>query len=315
MIHAGLDELRGFAIIARECSFTRAAARMGVSQSALSHSIRALEERVGVRLLARTTRSVALTEAGARLLQTLQPALSAIDDELTALSTFRDKPMGTVRLTMPRHGYTTIVRPLLPDFFKHYPDVHVEISIDDGFTDIVGERFDAGLRFGELVEKDMVAVRVGPDVPVAIVGAPAYLDRHRPPLSLQDLSGHRCINYRLATAGSLYSWQLQDKSRRVDARVQGVLTLNDGDAIVNAALDGLGLAYLFLDQVQDHLRSGTLVRVLERYSPVFPGYRLYHSSRRQTPPSLAALINVLREKTNTRSLGREGANHRHSSRK
>lgn len=290
-----LDALRAFLIVSQEKSFTRAASRLSVSQSALSHAIRGLEEKVGVRLIARTTRSVAATEAGERLLRTLSPALASIDDEIESLGALRSRPAGVVRLTTTHHGFETVLRPVLSSFGEHYPDIHLDIAIEDGLTDIVTERFDAGIRFGRLLQKDMIATRVGPDVQAAIVASPAYLAGKVVPDRPEDLLDHRCINYRTVTAGTVYTWEFNQGDERRTIRVQGNVTLNDGGAILSAALDGLGFAYLFLDYVRSHIDDGRLMRVLEPWCKPFAGYHLYHSSRRQSPPALSAFIAFLHQ--------------------
>jgi DNA-binding transcriptional LysR family regulator len=289
-----LNDLAAFVVVADQRSFTRAASALGMSPSALSHAMKALEARLGVRLLARTTRSVAPTEAGDRLLMTLRPAFEDIGAGLTALNGLRDKPSGTVRLTTFKYAATTVILPMLPGFLATYPDIQVEVTIDDGLTDIVAGRYDAGIRFGEKVAKDMIAVRVGPDVQTIVVGSPAYLDRHPAPVTPQDLARHRCINYRLATAGGLYLWEFEDADRPFQMRVDGPLVFNDGDMILAAVLAGQGLGYLFEDQVAEHVAAGRLVQVLAGWCPSFPGCYLFYPSRRQTPPALAALVEALR---------------------
>ena len=291
-----LNDLAAFVAVADELSFTRAASKLGTSPSALSHAMRALESRLGVRLLARTTRSVAPTEAGERLLRTIRPAFEDINAELAALGGLRDKPAGNLRITMPKHAATSVLWPMLPAFLAAFPDVRVEITVDEGLTDIVASRYDAGLRFGEKVAKDMVAVRVGPEIRSATVGTPAYFNDHSVPITPHDLAGHRCINYRLATAGSLYPWEFEKAGQALQVRVDGPLVFNDSDLILVAALAGQGVAQLFEDQVSDHIAAGRLMRVLEAWSWTAPGYYLYHASRRQTPPALAALIEALRAK-------------------
>jgi len=290
----GLHDLAAFVAVADERSFTRAAARLGVSPSALSHAMRALEARHGVRLLARTTRSVRATEAGERLLLTLRPALADIGAGLAALGDARGRPAGTLRITAFRHAATAVVWPALPAFLLAYPDVRVELTVDDGLQDIVAGGYDAGIRFGELVARDMVAVRVGPDMRAAVVGTPGYFAAHPAPDTPADLARHRCVNYRLATSGGLWPWEFADGGRPVHARVDGPLVLNDGDLILAAALAGAGLVYLFEDQVAGHADAGRLVRVLQPWCPVFPGYHIYYPSRRQVPPALAALVQALR---------------------
>jgi DNA-binding transcriptional LysR family regulator len=289
-----LNDLRAFLVVARERSFTRAAARLGVSQSALSHTIRGLEARLGLRLLSRTTRSVAPTEAGGRLLRTLGPALDEIDAELAALSELREKPAGTIRITAGEHPTHAVLWPVLKKLLPDYPDVKVEIVIDYGLTDIVAERFDAGVRLGEQVAKDMIAVRIGPDMRMAVVGAPAYFAKHPRPRTPQDLTAHACINIRLPTYGGLYAWEFEKAGREIKVRVEGPVVFNSLALRVNAALAGFGLAYLPEDQVATQLAEGRLVRVLADWCPPFTGYHLYYPSRRQTTPAFALLVDALR---------------------
>jgi len=293
MNRGDLDDLAAFAVVAEERSFTKAAARLGMSQSALSHAMKALEARLGVRLLARTTRSVGTTAAGEELLGTLRSAFADIDTGLALLGTRRDTPSGTVRITMGRLALP-MVQPKLADFLAAYPEIQVEININDRFVDIVAERFDAGIRFGEQVDKDMVAVRVGPDVRVAVVASPAYLAHQPAPESPRELGIHRCINYRLPSTGALYAWQFAQDGRRLEVRVEGPLVFNDADLIRLAALDGLGIAYLFEEHVRAELADGRLVRVLETWCPPEPGFYLYYPARGQLPPALAALVDALR---------------------
>lgn len=289
-----LGDLLAFATVAEERSFTRAAPRLGVSPSALSHTLRAMEARLGVRLLARTTRSVATTEAGERLLSAVRPALDEIGAGLAGLAAMRERPSGTVRITTFKHAATTVLWPALPGFLAAHPEVRVEIETDDGLTDIVAGRFDAGIRWGEKVARDMVAVRVSPDIRIAVVGAPAYFAVHPAPASPHELSDHDCVNYRMRTGGGLYAWEFEREGRPLAVKVDGTLVLNDGDLILSAALAGRGLAYLYEDQVMAHLAAGRLVRVLEAWCPPRPGYYLYYPSRRQVPPALAALVEALR---------------------
>ncbi len=291
-----LDDLVAFLAVADCLNFTRAASRLGMSPSALSHAMRALESRLGVRLLARTTRSVAPTEAGERLLRTLRPALGEIGAELAALGQARGKPAGDLRITAPKHAATAVLWPVLPGFLAAYPDIRVELTVDEGLTDIVASRYDAGLRFGEKVAKDMVAVRVGPRVRSAVVATPGYFAGNGVPLTPHELAGHRCINYRLATAGGLYPWEFEEAGRPFEVRVDGPLVFNDSDLILDAALAGQGVALLFEDQVAGHVAAGRLARVLDAWCWTAPGYYLYHARRRQAPPSLAALIAALRSR-------------------
>lgn len=291
-----LTDLAAFAVVAEERSFTRAASKLGMSQSALSHAMKSLEERLGLRLLARTTRSVSATDAGQRLLRTLRPALEDISTELAVLSELREKPAGTVRITTGKHAAVFFLWPVLSRFLPAYPDVHVEITVDDRLTDIVAGHYDAGIRLGEEVEKDMIAVRISPEIRSAVVGAPAYFAGRPLPHSPHDLADHDCINYRMATAGGLYPWEFERDGQPLSVRVKGSLIFNDIDMILAAALEGRGLAHVLENQVASYLAEGRLVRVLAEWCPPFPGFYLYYPSRRQTPPALAALVNALRYK-------------------
>jgi DNA-binding transcriptional LysR family regulator len=294
MPRASVNDLLAFLAVAKERSFTRAAAQLGVSQSALSHTIRGLEERLGLRLLTRTTRSVATTEAGERLLQTVRPRLEEIDAELAALTELRDKPAGTVRITAGEHAAEAILWPALAKLLPRYPDIKVELTVDYGLTDIVAERYDAGVRLGEQVAKDMIAVRIGPDFRMAVVGAPAYFASHAMPSKPQDLTAHNCINIRLPTHGGIYAWEFEKRGRALKVRVEGQLLFNNAALRMNAVLAGLGLAYLPEDQVQAHVADGRLVRVLADWCPPFSGYHLYYPSRRQPAPAFAVVVEALR---------------------
>jgi DNA-binding transcriptional LysR family regulator len=294
MPRANVNDLLAFLAVARERSFTRAAAQLGVSQSALSHTIRGLEARLGLRLLTRTTRSVAPTEAGERLLRTVGPRFDEIDAELEALSELREKPAGTIRITAGEHAADTILWPTLARLLPDYPDIKVEIVVDHGLTDIVAERYDAGVRLGEQVAKDMIAVRIGPDMRMAVVGAPSYFAGRPRPRTPQDLTAHACINIRLPTYGGLYAWEFENGGRELKVRVEGQLVFNNVALRLNAALAGLGLAYLPEDQVQAHLADGRLIRVLADWCPPFPGYHLYYPSCRQPTPAFALLVDALR---------------------
>lgn len=289
-----LGDLAAFLAVAEEKSFTRAAARLGTSQSALSHTIRRLETRLDLRLLTRTTRSVAATEAGERLIETLRPALAEIDGRLTALSALREKPAGTIRITTSEHVAEAILLPALTRLLPDYPDIKVEVSIDYGLTDIVAERFDAGVRLGEQVAKDMIAVPIGPEQRMAVVGAPSYFARHAAPKTPQELSEHICINLRLPTRGGLYAWEFEKGQRKLNVRVEGQLVFNTARMIIQAALAGMGLACLPEGAVKDEIKSGRLVRVLGEWCPPFPGYHLYYPSRRQQSPAFALLVEALR---------------------
>jgi DNA-binding transcriptional LysR family regulator len=294
MSRQNVNDLLAFLAVARERSFTQAAAKLGVSQSALSHTIRALEERLGLRLLTRTTRSVAPTEVGERLLQTIGPRLDEIDAELASLNALRDKPAGTIRITSSEHAAQAILWPALARMLPDYPDIHVEIIVDYGLTDIVAERYDAGVRLGEQVAKDMIAVRIGPDLRMAVVGAPAYFKRRPPPKKPQDLTDHDCINLRLPTRGGIYAWEFEKRGRELKVRTEGRLVFNNVALRLDAVLAGFGLAYLPDDQVHPYLKNGRLVRALEDWCPPFSGYHLYYPSRRQTTPAFALLVDALR---------------------
>jgi DNA-binding transcriptional LysR family regulator len=289
-----LADLNAFVAVAEERSFTRAAARLGTSQSALSFTVRRLEERLGVRLLSRTTRSVAPTEAGERLLGTLGPALDKIGAELTALSELREKPAGTIRITAGEHAALTVLWPALSTLLPLYPDIELEVNIDQGLTDIVAERFDAGVRFGEQVARDMVAVRIGPDIRMAVVGAPSYFAGRPKPKTPQDLTAHDCINLRLPTSGGLYAWEFEKRGRELKVRVEGQWVFNSLSLRLDAVLAGFGLAYVPDDVVQPHLADGRLVRVLADWCPPFAGYHLYYPSRRQPTPAFALVVEALR---------------------
>ena len=289
-----LSDLAALVAVADAASFTLAAARLGMSPSALSHAIKALEARLGVRLLARTTRSVAPTAAGDRLLAALRPALAGIDAELTALSGLRDKPVGTVRISTFRQAAETAVWPMLPGFLAAHPDVTVEVIIDDALVDIVAGRYDAGIRIGELVDKDMIAVRIGPDIVSAVVASPSYVARNKPPRLPQDLSRHRCIAYRNGTSGGLYPWEFEKDGRSLQVRIDGPLILNDSRLTLAAALAGVGLAYAFEADVADELAAGHLVRVLEDWSWTAPGYHLYYPKQRHASSALIAFIDTIR---------------------
>jgi DNA-binding transcriptional LysR family regulator len=294
MARENLNDLTAFVAVARERSFTNAAAKLGVSPSALSHTMRALEERLGLRLLTRTTRSVAPTQAGDRLLQSIGPRLDEIDADLASLSEVRERPAGTVRITAGEHPAGTIIWPAVKTLVSKYPDVHIEIIVDQGLTDIVAERYDAGVRLGEQVARDMIAVPIGPEMRMAVVGAPSYLARHPAPKTPQDLTAHNCINIRLPTRGGVYAWEFEKREREVRVRVEGQLLFNNIALRLDAALSGLGLAYLPEDQVEKHIASRRLVRVLADWCPPFAGYHLYYPSRRQPTPAFSLLVDALR---------------------
>lgn len=292
MAHENFNDLAAFSAVAQERSFTRAAAKMGVSQSALSQTIRALEERLGLRLLTRTTRSVAPTEAGERLFQTLAPRFSEIESQLAALSALRDKPAGKIRITAGEHPALSILQPALKRFLPDNPDINIELVVDYGLTDIVAQGYDAGVRMGEQVAKDMIAVRIGPDMRMAVVASPKYFKQHFLPKTPQDLMEHNCINVRLPTYGGIFPWDLEKDGQEVNVRVEGQLVFNNLSLRTKSALDGLGIAYLPEDVVLPHVRSGRLVRVLEDWCPIFPGYHLYYPSRKHTP-ALSLLVEKL----------------------
>lgn len=292
-----LGGLAAFVAVAEEASFTRAAARMGTSQSALSQTVKRLEARLGVRLLTRTTRSVAVTEAGEQLLASLRFAFDEIETQLVALGELRDRPAGTIRITAGQHAADTVLFPVIAELLPDYPDVNVEVSVDTGFRDIVADRFDAGVRLGEQVEKDMIAVRIGPDLRMALVAAPAYFEQRPAPRTPHDLTGHNCINLRFPTLGGLYTWEFEKDGRELNVRVEGQLIFNETRLIVRAACAGLGLAYILEDHVSEHLADGRLVRALEDWCPPFSGYHLYYPSRRQHTPAFALLVEALRSRS------------------
>lgn len=294
MLKDNFNDLLSFMVVARERSFTRAAAQLGVSQSALSHAMRNLETRLKVRLLTRTTRSVAPTEAGEQLLMRLSPHLLEIEQEFTALRDTRDRPAGNIRLTAGEHAMSAVLWPVLKPFMAQYPDINVEVTVDNGLTDIVDGRFDAGVRLGEQVAKDMIAVRIAPDMRMAVVGSAEYLQRFGVPETPEQLDQHRCINMRLPTRGGLYAWEFERDGRELRVRVDGQLILNSLPQRIDAAENGLGLAYVPEDAVQDALAESRLVRVLEAWCPAFTGYHLYYPSRRQHTTAFALLIAALR---------------------
>ena len=294
MKRTNLNDLVAFLTVARERSFTKAAAKLAISQSSLSHLIRDLEERLGIRLLTRTTRSVAPTEAGERLLNTIGPRLDEVETELVSLSELRDKPSGTIRITSTDYATDTILWPKLIPLLRKYPDIKVEIITDYGLTDIVTERYDAGVRPGEQVAKDMIAVRIGPDMRMAVVGAPTYFRQRPEPKKPQDLIHHSCINLRLPTHGGLYAWEFEKGNRELRVRVEGQLTFNGITQMLNAALAGFGLAYVPEDLVQPLLAKSRLERVLEDWCQPYSGYHLYYPSRRQASAAFTLLIDALR---------------------
>jgi DNA-binding transcriptional LysR family regulator len=291
-----LGDLAAFLAVADARSFTRAAARLGTSQSALSHVLKRLEARLGLRLLTRTTRSVAPTQAGERLIETLRPALDDIDARLAALTALREKPAGTIRINTSEHAAETVLWPKLARFLPDYPDIQVELTIEHGFTDIVAGRYDAGVRLGEQVARDMIAVPIGPSMRMAVVGAPSYFGKHKKPKLPQDLAHHDCINLRFTTSGGLYAWEFEKDGRELKVRVEGQLAFNNSALCLKAALDGFGLAFLPEDRAKAHLREGQLVRVLSDWCAPFPGFHLYYPCRRQQSPAFALLIEALRHR-------------------
>jgi DNA-binding transcriptional LysR family regulator len=294
MARTDLNDIAAFLAVAREGSFTRAAAKLGVSQSALSQTVSNLEARLGLRLLTRTTRSVSPTDAGERLLQTVGPRLEEVDAELAALTALRDKPAGTVRISTGEHAADLILWPAVEKLLPQYPDITVELIIDNGLTDIVAERLDAGVRLGEQVAKDMVAVRIGPDLRMAVVGTPSYFKGRKKLRTPQDLTDHSCINLRLPSAGGLYAWEFEKGSRELRVRVEGQLVFNTATLAVKAALAGAGLACVPEDRVKADIAEERLIRVLADWCPLFSGFHLYYPSRRQPAPAFAVVVDALR---------------------
>jgi DNA-binding transcriptional LysR family regulator len=287
-------ELRAFAAVAEHASFTRAAAQLGLSPSALSQTIRELEERLGVRLINRTTRSVAPSEAGARLLARLLPVLADLDQALADIRALRDVPSGLLRINASRIAAIQHLAPLVGPFLHTYPDITLDIVVDDRLVDIVAGRFDAGVRLGEMVEKDMVAVKLGGDMEMMVVAAPAYLDRFGIPANPRDLQYHRCINFRWPTHGDLYRWEFEQGAEKLEVSVEGPLVVTEPEIAARAVLDGVGIGYLFDHQVRPYVAAGRMVHLLKDWTPAFPGFYLYYPSRRQMPPALRAFIDFLR---------------------
>jgi len=294
MPRANLNDLQAFLAVARERNFTRAAAKLGVSQSALSHTMRSLEARLGLRLLTRTTRSVAPTEVGERLLQSIGPRFEEIEAELDALGALRDKPAGNIRITTGEHAANEVLLPALERFLPRYPEITVEVVVDYGLADIVAQRYDAGIRLGEQVAKDMIAVRIAPDMRMAVVGSPAYFAKRKKPKVPQDLMAHSCINIRLPTYGGLYAWEFEKDGRELKVRVEGQLIFNNAGLRQRAVLAGLGLAYLPENVTRPLIAEGRLVRVLADWCPPFQGYHLYYPSRRQPSTAFSLLVDALR---------------------
>ena len=291
------SELRAFVAVANNSSFTKAAARLGVSPSALSHTIRGLEERLGIRLLTRTTRSVSTTEAGERLYRSVATHFEQIRTEIDALSELRDKPSGTIRISSAIHAMETLLRPKLAQFLADFPDINVEVSINDGFIDIVGEHFDAGVRLGESISKDMIAVRIGPDWRFVVVGTPDYFARRSPPEHPGDLTNHQCINLRLASAGGLYAWEFEKNGREFEVRVAGQAIFDSIFPILHAAVDGTGLAYVPEDLAQPYIEAGQLQVVLSDWCPSIQGYHLYYPNRRLASPAFVKFLEAVRHRS------------------
>jgi DNA-binding transcriptional LysR family regulator len=294
MPRENFNDLLAFVTVAREGSFTKAAAQLGVSQSALSHTLRGLETRLGIRLLTRTTRSVAPTQAGERLLKTVAPRFEEIEAELSALSELRDKPAGIIRINTAEHAANSVLWPKLAKFLPGYPDIKVEITIDYGLTDIVSDRYDVGVRLGDQVAKDMIAVRIGPDLRMAVVGSPDYFSQRSRPRHPRELAAHDCVNLRLPTYGGLLAWDFEKGGDVLNVRVEGQLVFNSSTPMLKAALAGFGLAFVPEDLAREHIVEGRLKRVLEDWCPAFPGYHLYYPSRRQSSPAFALVVDALR---------------------
>jgi DNA-binding transcriptional LysR family regulator len=289
-----VDDLQAFLAVAREQSFTKAAAKLRVTPSALSHTIRGLEERLGIRLLARTTRNVSPTEAGERLMQSIAPLFEQIQEEVDALSELRDKPKGTIRITCTDDQIELCLRPKLKKFLQEYPDITLELYVDYGFTNVVEARFDAGIRLGEAISKDMIAVRIGPDWRLIVVGSPAYLAKHPQPETPYQLTAHRCINIRHRPNGSIYAWEFEQDGREFSIKLDGSIVFNSIMHVLNSAVDGIGLAYVPEELAAPYLADGRLVSLLTEWSPYFQGYHLYYPNRRQTSPAFAALVEAFR---------------------
>ncbi|TBC94353.1 LysR family transcriptional regulator [Rhizobium leguminosarum] len=296
MRRGDFSELAAFIAVAEAGSFTRASAKLGLSQSAVSYSVRMLEQRLGVRLISRTTRSLSLTDAGERMLRSLRPAFEHIESEIAAVTALRDKPAGTIRITTFRYAAMSVLWPVMTTFLAEYPDIEMEVILDEGLTDIVAGRFDAGIRIGEQVQKDMVAVRIGPDLRMAVVGSRSYFQNRTIPMTPRDLGDHRGISYRQTTGGGLYAWEFERDGEELVVRMNGPLIINDSLMLEAAALDGLGLAYTFESQVSQYIADGRLIRVLDDWCQPFPGYHLYYPSRRQHTAAFALLVEALRFK-------------------
>ena len=296
MKSARTDDLQAFLAVARDQSFTKAAAKLGVTPSALSHSMKALEERLGIRLLARTTRNVSTTEAGDRLMRSIAPLFEQIAAEVEALGELRDKPAGTIRITCTDDIIELCLRPLLAEFLNTYPDIKLELFVDYGFTNVVEERFDAGVRMGEAVSKDMIAVRIGPDWSLAVVGSPAYFERHPPPKTPYDLTRHSCVNIRHRPSGSIYAWEFEKDGKIFTVKGDGQLVFNSIMHVLNSSLDGLGLCYVPEQLAAPYIADGRLKRVLHSWCPTFQGFHLYYPNRRQASPAFSAFVEAVRHR-------------------
>jgi len=294
MAQTKVDDLQAFLAVARDQSFTKAAAKLGVTPSALSHTIRALEERLGVRLLARTTRNVAPTEAGDRLMRSIAPLFDQIAAEVEALGELRDKPAGTIRITCTDDAIELYIRPMLSGFLKSYPDITLELFVDYGFTNIIEERFDAGIRLGEAISKDMIAVRISPDWRLAVVGSPVYFERCPPPKTPYELTNHACINVRHRPSGAIYAWEFEKNGKAFTVKGEGQLVFNSTVHVLNSAVDGIGLAYVPEALAAPYLADGRLIEVLADWCPYFQGFHLYYPHRRQASPAFSAFVDALR---------------------
>lgn len=302
-----LKDMLWFIAVAEERNFTRAAARLGTSQSTLSHTIKQLESRLGLRLLTRTTRSVSPTEAGESLLRSLTPRFKDIESDIDALMSLKDKPAGNIRINLPEHALMTVVWPKLRTVLVDYPGIQVELDADNGMRNIVEERFDAGVRLGESIDRDMIAVRISPDWRLIAVGSPSYFARHPRPFEPQDLVQHSCINHRHVTSGGLYAWEFEKEGRQLRVRVSGQLTFTASSTMLDAAVDGYGIAYVPEDVAREHLASGSLVQVLDDWCPHFTGYHLYYPSRRQNSAAFSVIVEALRYRPDRPSQPAESA--------
>lgn len=294
MAHTKVNDLQAFLAVARDQSFTKAAAKLGITPSALSHTMRNLEDRLGVRLLTRTTRNVAPTDAGERLMRAIAPLFDQIALEVEALGELRDKPRGNIRITCTDDQIEMCLRPMLAEFLKNYPDITVELYVDYGFTNVVEERFDAGIRLGEAISKDMIAVRIGPDWRLIVVGSPDFFDRHPAPKTPHELTKHPCVNIRHRPSGSIYAWEFEKGGKAFTVKAEGQLVFNSIMHVLNAAVDGIGLAYVPEELAAPYLADGRLTMILEDWCPYFEGYHLYYPNRRQASPAFTAFVDALR---------------------